>query len=183
MIRPFLPQGPAGLQRPAGPSTSCPSPKRLSNSLSTLSIETLEEARNRRTILTSQLLAHHTTTREEEIAMYAALTGYFQRGVVAHCLPQVVAGNTNVGTFIRLASPSVDDAQKEEGAAGEQHALRAGIVPVGLHPFAIFVPLHSRGWPTLRLTVESGGFPLGDDQIRRVLDNPGWGVLLTETRS
>lgn len=181
MIRPFLPQDPAGLQRSAGPSISCPSPKRLSNSPSTLSVGRLEETRNPCAILAPQRLVRSHATCAAEIATYAALTSYFQRSVVAHCLSQVVAGYTNVGTFVRLAPTSVDDAQKEEGAAGEQHALRTGIVPIRFHPFAIFVPLHSWGWPTLRLTVESGGFPLGNDQVRRVLNNPGRRVLLAET--
>lgn len=66
MIRPFLPQDSSGPQRSAGPSTSCPSPKRLTNSHS---VGPLEETRNRGAELKPQLLVRsRPPTCEEEMA-------------------------------------------------------------------------------------------------------------------
>lgn len=113
----------------------------------------------------------------------AELTGYFQGCIVTDRLAQIVSCHTHVTAVVGLAPPSVDDTQEEEGAAGQQHALRAGIIPVRFHPLAILVPLHRRGRPPLRFAVERGGLPLGDDQVRGVLHDPGCGVLLAQTGS
>lgn len=153
--------------------------------MNTLRAETVDETGACYSALseTRSLYSHSTAEREKETRRRAALTCYFQRGIVAHCLSQVVAGNADVGTFVRLAPSSVDDAQEEKGATGQQHALGAGIVPVCFHPLTIFVPLHCWSWPPLRLTVERGRLPFGYDQVRWVLYNPRWGVLLAQPRS
>lgn len=155
--------------------------------MNTLSAETQEETGACYSATSEPKLLYSHPTPESgvgvKVGRHAALTGYFQRGVVAHCLSQVVASNTDVRTFIRFTPPSMDDAQEEERATGKKHALRTGIVPVRFHPLSILVPLHCRGWPPLCFTVESGGLPFGYDQVRGMLHNPGWGVLLAQTGS
>lgn len=69
------------------------------------------------------------------------------------------------------------DAQEEEGAAGQEHAVRAGVIFVRLHALTILIPLNARGGAALRLAVEGGGLPLGDDQIRGVFHNPRCAVF------
>lgn len=81
------------------------------------------------------------------------LTGNVERGIAADGLPQVVAGDAGVDTLVRFASASMHNAKEEERAAGQEHAVRAGIVPVRLHALAILVPLYGRGGPALRLAV------------------------------
>lgn len=66
----------------------------------------------------------------------------------------------------------MDDAQEEEGAAGQEHAVRTGVVLVCLHTLPIFVPLYGGSGPALRLAVERGGLPFGDNQIRGVFRYP-----------
>lgn len=100
------------------------------------------------------------------------LTGNVERGVAADGLPQVVARDAGVDALVRFASASVHDAEEEERAAGQEHAVRAGVVPVRLHALAILVPLYAGGGPALRLAVQGGRLPLGHDQVRRVLRNP-----------
>lgn len=77
----------------------------------------------------------------------------------------------------------MNDPEEEERAAGQQHALRARVVPVSLHPLTIFVPLHRRGGPPLGFAVESGRLAFGDDQVGGMLHNPGREVLLAQTGS
>jgi hypothetical protein len=77
----------------------------------------------------------------------------------------------------------MDDTQEEEGAAGQQHAVGTGVVPVCLHPLPVLVPLHRGGGTPLRLAVEGGRLPLGHDEVRGVLHDPRRGVILTQTRS
>lgn len=69
-------------------------------------------------------------------------------------------------------------AQEEERAAGQQHAVGTRVIPVRLHALAVLVPLDGRDGPALRLAVEGGGFPLGYDQIRGVLHDPGGAVFI-----
>lgn len=80
---------PPRLRRPtetSGPNTSCPSPERLSNSMNTLRAGTLGETRPSYSASSEPKLFIHTHSREEnETGRHAALTGYFQWGVVAHC--------------------------------------------------------------------------------------------------
>lgn len=64
------------------------------------------------------------------------------------------------------------NAQEEEGATGQEHAMRPGVVSVGFHTLAILVPLYTGRGSALCLTVEGGRLPLGDDQIGGVLRNP-----------
>lgn len=105
---------PPRLRRPtetAGPNTSCPSPERLSNSMNTLSTETLKETGACYSAASKPNSSiHNHTGGEEEIRRHAALTGYFQGGVVAYCLSQVVAGHADIGTFVRFAPSSMDNA-------------------------------------------------------------------------
>lgn len=112
----------------------------------------------------------------------AALTCYFQRRVVTDRLAQIVAGHTHVAAVVGFAPPAVDDAQEEEGAGGEQHAVRAGVVKVGLDVLAVFVPFHCRRRAALRLAVESCWFPFGHDEVRGVLYDLGREVFLAKTR-
>lgn len=100
------------------------------------------------------------------------LTGNVERGVAADGLPQVVARDAGVDALVRFASASVHDAEEKERAAGQEHAVGAGVVPVRLHTLAILVPLYGGGGPALRLAVQGGRLPLGHDQVRRVLRNP-----------
>ena len=111
------------------------------------------------------------------------LTGHLQRGVVAAGLPQVVARHAHVAAVVGLAAAAVHDAQEEERAAGQQHALGARAVPVRLHPLPVLVPLHRGGGPALRLAVEGGRLPLGHDEVRGVLGDAGREVLLAQARS
>lgn len=106
---------PPRLCRPAeaaGPNTSCPSPERLSNSMNTLNTESLGETGARYSTASKPKLMHSRphSRAKEEIGRHAALTGYFEWGIVAHCLSQVVAGNADIGTFVRLAPSSVENA-------------------------------------------------------------------------
>ena len=95
-------------------------------------------------------------------------------------LSQVVAGHAHVAAVVGLAAAAVHDAQEEERAAGQQHALGAGVVPVRLHPLPVLVPLHRGGGPALRLAVEGGRLPLGHDEVRGVLGDAGGEVLLAQ---
>lgn len=110
-----------------------------------------------------------------------ALTGYFQGGVPAHGLPEVVPGHAHVAAFVGLAAASVGDAQEEEGAGGQQHAVGARVLAVRLHALAVFVPFHRGRRPTLCLAVECGRLPFGHDEVRGVLHDAGRGVFLAET--
>lgn len=112
----------------------------------------------------------------------AALTSYFQGCIVTDRLAQIISGHTDVAAVVWLAPTSVNDAQEEEGSAGQQHAVGARVVSVRLNALAIFIPFHCRGWTALCLTVERGWFPFRHNQIRGVLYNPGWEVFLSETR-
>jgi len=111
------------------------------------------------------------------------LTCYFQRCVAADSFSHVVPGHADVGSLIRFAPSSMNDAKEEERAARQQHAMRSWVIFVRFHPLSVLVPLHRRGWPPFRFAVESGGLPLGDNQVRWVLHYPGWGVLLPQTGS
>lgn len=71
----------------------------------------------------------------------------------------------------------MDDAQEEEGAAGQEHAVGPGVVFVRLNALAILVPLYAGSGSALGLAVEGGGLPLGHDQIRGVLRNPRCAVF------
>lgn len=71
----------------------------------------------------------------------------------------------------------MDYSQEEEGAAGQEHAVRTGVIFVRLHTLAILIPLYSRRGSALCLTVKGGGLPLRNDQIRGVLNNPGRAVF------
>lgn len=82
------------------------------------------------------------------------LTGYFQRCVSANSLSEVIAGNTRVNALVWFAAASVNDAQEKKGAAGQQHAVGAWIVLIGLHMLTVFVPLHRGHGPTLCLAVQ-----------------------------
>lgn len=117
------------------------------------------------------------------IERYLWLTCYFQRSIAADSFAQVVAGHADIGSLIWFAPSPMNDAQEEKRAAGQQHAVRTWIVFVRFYPLAILVPLHCRSWPPLCFTVESGWLTLGYNQVRRVLHNPGWGVLLAKTGS
>lgn len=87
--------------------------------MNTLSTETVKETGACYSAASNSSIHTHTGGKEEEeTGRHAALTGYFQRGVVAHRLSQVVAGDADVGTFVRFAPSSVDDAKKEERATG-----------------------------------------------------------------
>ncbi|TNN86761.1 hypothetical protein EYF80_002944 [Liparis tanakae] len=86
--------------------------------------------------------------------------------VVTDRLAQIVSGHAHVAAVVRLAPSSVDDTQEEEGAAGQQHAVGAGVVAVRLDALPVFGPLHRRGRTALGLTVESGRLPFGDDEAR-----------------
>lgn len=55
----------------------------------------------------------------------------------------------------------MDDAQKEEGPAGEQHSVGARILPVRLDALPIFIPFHSGGRAAFGFTVKGGWFPFG----------------------
>lgn len=105
--------------------------------------------------------------------MVLELTGDVQRGVATDGLPQVVAGHAGVDALVRFAAPSVHDAEEEERAAGQEHAVGAGIVPVRLHALAILVPLYGGGGPALRFAVQGRRLPLGHYQVRGVLRDPG----------
>lgn len=89
-----------------------------------------------------------------------ARTGYFQRGVATDGLPQVVASHADVDALVGFAATAVDNAQEEERAAGQQHAVRAWVVPVRLHALPVLVPLHHGQRPALRLAVQRGRLPL-----------------------
>lgn len=77
----------------------------------------------------------------------------------------------------------MNNTQEEKRASGKQHAVRTWVIFVSFHPLSILVPLHCRGWPPLCFTIESGRLPFGYNQVRRVLHNSRWGVLLAQTRS
>lgn len=91
------------------------------------------------------------------------LTCDLQRGITADGLAQVIPRYAHVYPFVGLAAPSVNDSEEEEGAAGEEHAVRAWILTVRFDSLAIFVPLHHRGRPTFGLTVQRGGLALGNN--------------------
>ncbi len=97
-------------------------------------------------------------------------------------LAQIVSGHAHVAAIVGLAPSSVDDAQEEEGPAGQQHAMGAGVVAVRLNALPIFVPFHRRGRAALCLTVKSSWFPFGHNEVRGVLHNAGREVLLAKTR-
>ena len=97
-------------------------------------------------------------------------------------LAQIVSGHTHIAAIVGLAPSSMDDAQKEEGPAGQQHTVGTGVVTVRLNTLPIFVPFHCGGWTALCLAVESGWFPLGHNEVRRVLHNAGREVFLAKTR-
>lgn len=101
-----------------------------------------------------------------------SLTGNIEWSVTANGLSQVVACNTGVDALIRFAPPSVYDAKEEEGAAGQEHAVRAGVILICLHALTVLIPLYTGAGSALGFAVESGRFPLGDYQIRGVLHNP-----------
>lgn len=111
------------------------------------------------------------------------LTGYFQRCITADSFSQVVPGHADIGSLVRFAPSSMNDAKEEKWATEQQHALWSGIVPVCFNTLSILVPLHRWGRPPLCFTVESGRLPFGNNQVRWVLHNPGWGVLLAQTGS
>lgn len=69
------------------------------------------------------------------------------------------------------------DAEEEERAAWQEHAMRAGVVLVRLHALAILVPLYGGGRPALGFAVKGGGLPLGHDQVRGVLGDPRGAVF------
>ena len=102
---------------------------------------------------------------------------------MTHSLAEVVPRHAHVAPVVGLAAAAVDDAQEEERAAGQQHAVGARVVPVRLHPLAVLVPLHRGSGAPLRLAVEGGRLPLGHDQVRGVLHDPGRSVLLTQPRA
>lgn len=108
-----------------------------------------------------------------------SLTSNIQRSVAADGLSQVVPGDAGVDALVRFAPAAVHYAQEEERAAGQQHAVGTRVIPVRLHALAVLVPLDGRDGPALRLAVEGGGFPLGYDQIRGVLHDPGSAVFIT----
>ena len=122
------------------------------------------------TLASKQSLLRHKET-------FGALTGYIERSIATNGLPQVVAGDTGVDALVWFAPASVHDAEEEEGAAGQQHAMRPGVIFVGLNALAVLVPLHAGDGSALSFAVESGGLPFGDDQIRGVLHNPRRAVL------
>lgn len=97
--------------------------------------------------------------------MTSSLTGNFERSIPTNGLSQVVSGHAGVDAFIRFAPAPVYDPQEEEGAAGQEHPVRAGVILVGLHTLPIFIPLYAGSGSALCLAVEGGWLPLGDDQI------------------
>lgn len=98
-------------------------------------------------------------------------------------LAQIVSGHAHVAAIVWLAPSSMDDPQEEEGSAGEQHTMRAGVVAVCLNALSVFVPLHRRGRTALSLAVESGRLPFGHNEVRRVLHDAGREVFLAKTGS
>lgn len=106
------------------------------------------------------------------------LTGHFQGCIVANRLTQIVSGHTHVAAIVRFAPASVHDAQEEQRAGGQQHAVRTRVVAVRLDALPVFVPFHRGGWPALCFTVEGGGFPFGHNEVRGVLNNAGREVFL-----
>lgn len=110
------------------------------------------------------------------------LTGDVERGVATDGLPQVVAGHAGVDALVRFAPASVHDAEEEEGAAGQEHAVGAGVVPVRLHALAILVPLYGGRGPALRFAVQGRRLPLGHYQVRGVLRDPRRAVFIPRPR-
>lgn len=105
------------------------------------------------------------------------LTCHFQRRIATDCLAQVVARHTHVDTFVRFASPAVDNSQEEEGATGQEHPVGSRVLSIGLDAFAVFVPFHHWSRPSFGLTVEGGWLTLGHDQIRRMFYDPRRSIL------
>lgn len=115
--------------------------------------------------------------------LMCVLTCYFQGGVTTHGFSEVVAGHTDIRSFVWFAPAAVNYSQKEEGAGGQQHAMGSRVIFVCLNPLAIFVPLHRRHGSPLSLAVEGSGFALGNYQVGRMLHDAGWRIFLSQTRS
>lgn len=60
--------------------------------------------------------------------------------------------------------------------------MGAGVVTVRLNALPVFIPFHRGDRTAFCFTVESGGFPFGYDEVRRVLNNAGRRIFLTKTR-
>lgn len=120
----------------------------------------------------------HTHTRWYGLwSILQSLTGNIQWSVTTNGLSQVVAGHTGVDALVWFAAAAVHDAEEEERAAGQQHAVRPGVIFVRLHSLAVLIPLDAGRGSALGLAVEGGRLPLGDDQIRGVLRNPRCAVF------
>lgn len=105
------------------------------------------------------------------------LTSHLQRGIPAGGFTQVVPGHADIDALVRLAAAAVHNAEEEEGAAGQQHAVGAGVLMVRLHALSVFVPLHGGRRAALRPAAQRGRLTPGHQQVRGVLHDAGCGVL------
>lgn len=102
---------------------------------------------------------------------------------MADSFSQIVSGYAHIRALIWFAAAAVNYSQEEEGAAGQQHAVRTRVVPVGLHPLSILVPLHGGRGPPLGLAIEGGRLALRNDQVRGMLHDAGRVIFLPQTGS
>lgn len=107
----------------------------------------------------------------------ATLTCHLQRGISTSRCPQVVACHTSVDTLVGARAAPVHDAREEEGAAGQQQAVRARILARGGHSRPILVPLDVGPGPSLRAAGQRGRLASGDQQIWWLLHDARHRVL------
>lgn len=163
----FWSQG-AGLrlsQRPKAQShssrTHCHNRQKLSSSLPQRTQQTKPQdmSERNRLLLFQHSYAASRITKQGGIHQ-KVLTGYFQRGISANGLSQVIAGNASVNTLVGFAAASVNDAQEKKGAARQQHAVGSRVILISFNVLAVFIPLHRGRGPTLCLAVQGGRLTL-----------------------